>query len=323
MSLFRKLSLAVVLIAVAVSAVDVAEEEGCVVTPSECTCAESPAAGACTRPTEGGKCLQGDCNPAHKCDCFGYELCSIQNCGKWTPAVSAILSRTSEFQCKYEADASKCRTVMVVMDTLESSDNAKSASTKYVDDVVEDEQDMAKSLKEALTFKIQTLNAFSFVTLRVDEVLPKELEEVVALADIVVEETQMIVKEIDETTAETSNAYSAMEKARNFRQEAMAHEALAKAEDLAEEKARKEAETKTEECVPCAEMKARIAKMRKDRRKAAKEAGTWAKKGRDARAKAKSKRLSVKNRKTKVQLTSAQCIAKAQKILNRLGGTFP
>lgn len=169
MAPFQKLSIAILVLVVATSfSVSAAQktsvDEGCVMSSAECTCAQSPAAGECTRPTEKDNCLQGDCVPSHKCDCFGYELCAISTCGKWSPAVNAILSRTAEFQCKYDVAGSKCRTATVVMDTLDAADNSKAASTKYVDDIVVDELEMAADLKEALPFKVQTLDAFRYGT---------------------------------------------------------------------------------------------------------------------------------------------------------------
>lgn len=71
--------------------------------------------------------------------------------------MNEILSHTAEFQCKYEKDGSKCRTATEVSDTLESADNAKAASTKYVGEIAVDEAELAAELKESATFKIQTL----------------------------------------------------------------------------------------------------------------------------------------------------------------------
>lgn len=169
MDSFQKLSVAILVLVVATSfslsaAQKTRDEEGCVMSSTECTCAQSPAAGECTRPTDKKNCLQGDCAPSHRCDCFGYELCSINNCGNWSPAVNAILSRTAEFQCKYDAAGSKCRSATVFMDTLDAADNSKAASTKYVDDIAVDEVEMAADLKEALLFKVQTLDAFRYGT---------------------------------------------------------------------------------------------------------------------------------------------------------------
>lgn len=164
MAFVHKILVAVLYIAVvATLAVTFAQKtsdaEGCAMTPSQCTCAQSPSTGACTRPTDGGKCLQGDCAPPHKCDCFGYELCSIDTCGKWLPTVNAIMSRTAEFQCRHEKGGAKCRKATGVSDTLDSADSAKAAFTKHVDDIAVDEAELAADLKESITFKIQTLRA--------------------------------------------------------------------------------------------------------------------------------------------------------------------
>lgn len=208
------------------------------------------------------------------------------------------------------------------MDTLESSDNAKSASTKYVDDIAKSEADLAKDVADAVSYKIRALDALKAVTSRIDEVLPQELAEVSELAAEVIKGSKLIVREICEASAESSVAFESMVKARTFRTEAREHESVAEAEELAEEKARDAAEKKGEVCQPCIEMKARIKKIRQARRKASKMAGTWAKKGRGSRSNVKAMSLSSKKRKAKVQLTSAECIAKAQKILNRLSGGF-
>lgn len=322
MTLLRLLSIIVLFIAVVVSGQEkgAVDDEGCVLTSSECTCAENPAQSECTRSTKEGKCLQGDCKPSHKCDCFGYELCAVSKCGKWSPAVSAILSRSTEFRCGYEAEGAQCRSAKEIMDTLESSDNAKSASTKYVDDIAKDEAELAKDVADAVFYKMQALDALKAITSRVDEVLPKELAEVSELAAEVMTETKLVVREMCEASAESSVAFESMVKARTFRSEAREDEAAAEAEELAEEKAGDAARKKGEECQVCAEMKDRIKEIRQARRKASKTAGAWAKKGRGSRSKVRAMRVSSKKRKAKVQHTSAECIAKAQKILNRLGG---
>lgn len=66
-------------------------------------------------------------------------------------------------------------------------------------------------------------------------------------------------------------------------------------------------------------MKVKIKALCAERKIHAKEAGTWAQKCRDANLLGNSKIESVKERKAKVQLASAQCIAKSQNILDRLG----
>lgn len=321
MAFIRNFSLLFVVFALtAAFAQEVVEEDGCIMDPKECTCAESPSAGECTRPVEGGKCLQDDCMPSFKCDCFGYELCSISTCGRWTPAVNAILSRTSEFQCKYEATGSKCRTATSFLDTLSGADNAKIASIKYVDDISVDEVEVASDLKESLSFKIATLDACRAVTTRSDEVSVEEMTDLNSLSDAVIEETKAISKEIASVGEDAAEAYTSMGKARLARALAREHEAAAKAEEMAEAEAAEKAKKENKVCIPCEEMKARVKKLRLARKQAAIEAGTWSKKGRGARSRANIKRTSAKKRKAKVQLTSAQCVARAQKILNRLGG---
>lgn len=137
---------------------------------------------------------------------------------------------------------------------------------------------------------------------------------------MVLSETKLIVNDISEASQDAAEAYEAMEKARNYRTEAREHEAAAEAEELAEEGASNQAKDKKTECDVCAEMAARIVLLRKARRKVAKESGSWAKKGRTARERANLKRLSASKRKIKVQDSSAKAIARAQRILNRLGG---
>lgn len=137
---------------------------------------------------------------------------------------------------------------------------------------------------------------------------------------MVLSETKLMVKDISEASEDASEAYEAMENARIYRTEAREHEAAAEAEELAEEEASNKAKDKNTKCDICAEMQERIVQLRKARRKAAKESGSWAKKGRNARERVNLKKLAVSKRKNKVQASSAKVIAMAQRILNRLGG---
>lgn len=111
---------------------------------------------------------------------------------------------------------------------------AKTAATKYVDEVAADEVEMAADLTQALLSKLQTLDASRAITTRVDEVTTSELKEVTDLSDIVVAETERIVEEIAEASEDASEACEALGKAIHFRTIAREQEAAAEADEFAE-----------------------------------------------------------------------------------------
>lgn len=120
-------------------------------------------------------------------------------------------------------------------------------------------------------------------------------------------ETEKIAKEIGGASAVSAEAYEAMGKAVDFRAESREHEAGAEAKEVGEEGANNEATAKKAVCECWVVKKARIAKLRKAGKVAAvEEAGTWALKGCEAEERANAKRLSVRKRKAKVQLTSGE-----------------
>lgn len=194
----RLLSSALLVAAVfgAAAAEPAAAEPACVSSATECTCTEHPPSGICTRSLDNGKCLDGECVDAMRCDCMGYEMCAINTCGKWAAVPPAVRSLTTEFQCTYDQNGSPCMSHTAFVDTVAASDNAQTAVVASVDETIEDQSEAVVALSSVITFQKDALAAVREMpeVPPNDNVTEEELEEVRADAD----ETIAAMKDVSE-----------------------------------------------------------------------------------------------------------------------------
>ena len=188
----------------AVAAETVVSEAACVSSATECTCNEHPPSGVCTRPTANGKCLDGECVDAMRCDCMGFEMCAINTCGKWTAVPPAVRSLTTEFQCTYDQNGSPCMSHTSFVDTVTGAENAQTAAVTAVDETVKDQGEAVVLLSASVGYETETVRAVRELPAvpPSDDITEAELAEVAAEA----EETVAAVKEISEGTCARSAA---------------------------------------------------------------------------------------------------------------------
>lgn len=166
----------------------------CLLSPVECTCSQQPASGTCTRPASSQtKCLQGDCTESFRCDCWGFEKCSISACGKFVPVGNASLSREVEFQCKSEADGSQCRRFIDYMDTVEGAGNARDSAVVLVDEAVVDEREVAIEMAAAMNYKLSVLGAVRALDRHNENVTDAEITTVSNDANVVIASVEGIM----------------------------------------------------------------------------------------------------------------------------------
>lgn len=97
---------------------------------------------------------------------------------------------------------------------MKAADNAKVASVKYVDEIVEDKMDMTAELTKTLDLKVKSLDALRAVHFRVDDVRELDLEEVNDLAKASMVESGIIVQKLGNASAAATVSFDGMEKAR-------------------------------------------------------------------------------------------------------------
>lgn len=135
--------------------------------------------------------VKGIASHLFKCDCRGFEKCSINTCGRFLPTSTALPSRSIEFQCTYDAKSSTCRTKTGLTETVKAAESAEQATISYIhesadgesgiNDIIahitklEDERFQALKKVEELEGAV-TAEELAGLTEKVDDVVGKALK---------------------------------------------------------------------------------------------------------------------------------------------------
>ena len=294
-------------------------EQGCVITETSCPCAIRSSSGMCMRHQGGNQCLMGECSEGYKCDCLGFELCSIASCAKYTTLENAIPSEENLFQCHMTPDAGTCIDFESFQDTIVATDSATRESSEAVKSVTEYSKEATADLGEIQEDKIKIddaireLNTFP-LDVSEEEWADMQQDSIQALDDL--NEAAGEVAELHDTVVEATRADI---EAAKHRRNAYKREREAKKLDkeLEEEEKKQDNEAKRKRCDA---LKDKIKTVRQARKQAAIEAGTWVKKCRAAKKRGNKCRRKVEKSKLSAGEARKKCIDKAKKILRRLRG---
>lgn len=271
------------------------------------------------RHQNGNECLLGACSDGYKCDCFGFEHCTISRCAIYTIDENAVPSDTNPFQCHLTPDAGKCTTFEYFLDTLSAADNAKAEGTTSTKEIT------AELI--ASTGDIQAIVAEKAVVDSTVEALDDLAEQVTEdeRADID-REMELILKALKDARAEETEMEEDASEARRannqvgyFRRLGRRREAEAKAKEE-EEKIEAAKPKNKQECNRCEVPRKEIRELRKQRKQAAIEAGTWTKKVQGSKNRAKKHRKNVNRIRLSAEEARKRCIARSEKILARIRG---
>lgn len=181
--------------------------DSCILTPTTCQCSGVTKAGTCLRSQENGTCLLGQCSEGYKCDCFGYELCSVTTCDVHVPVGNVLPKENVPFQCKRNSTSGQCTSLVDVLDTLIAANNAERHASASHEDALVDESIAIRELQEIQQEKMQVhqmLKEVELVAHRIsDEILhylyvdAKIVEEAVLEAAVELED---IVREAKMTS---------------------------------------------------------------------------------------------------------------------------
>lgn len=90
-------------------------------TDTGCQCSTNEPAETCLISQGNGTCVTGPCNEGYKCDCDGYELCSVATCDSYSKNTNAVLSNETAFPCSLSKGTGFCIAMVDVMDTVRSA----------------------------------------------------------------------------------------------------------------------------------------------------------------------------------------------------------
>lgn len=297
---------------------DVLRGSQCIISNSECTCSEQPATGTCTRQVGKDTCLQGECLESFRCDCWGFEKCSITTCGKHVPISSANLSTDIAFQCKLEADGSQCRNPTGYMDTSEGAENARDASVAFVDEAVVDEREVAIELAAAMNYKMTVLEAIRSLDHHYENVTDDEIRAISEDAELVAVAVQEIMIDLAEVSQESKVAYDHMADTKAAMRAAKVAEEASKAVEAKRSALEAESLASSTPCTLCEELKREAERLNEVRRQEAKDAGKSAKKARDARKRTRRGRRSAQEKNEATAAAKHNCEEKVRRVLARL-----
>ena len=293
--------------------------EECQITNTSCPCAVRASSGMCMRHQGSNQCLMGECSEGYKCDCLGFEICTISSCAKFTTAENAIPSVDTPFQCHLTPGAGTCIDFDSFKDSVVATDAAKEESTQSVKTVTEDYIAVTSDIAEINQDKVvidEAIKELDAYPADITEEERSDVEEDVLQAVEDMAEAARQSAELQEAVVEATKAdlESAKERRNAYRRQKEAKEAE---KELTEEEKKPENKKK---CNKCDKLKEKIRALRKARREAAIRAGTWTKKCRDAKKRGRSCRKKVNKSKLSCKEARKRCVDKSRAILRRLRG---
>lgn len=78
------------------------------------------------------ECLMSTCNEGYKCDCLGYEQCSISSCSKYTTLAGVIPSSVTQFSCQSVQGIATCLNVTGLRNGTNAAEAAKLESSQMI-----------------------------------------------------------------------------------------------------------------------------------------------------------------------------------------------
>lgn len=99
-------------------------EEGCLSTKANCVCSTKLPADTCLLSLANSTCTSGPCNEGYKCDCAGYELCSISKCDSYVAEGGTYVTDRDTTPCTISPRSGTCIVMVDVMDTVRSANGA-------------------------------------------------------------------------------------------------------------------------------------------------------------------------------------------------------
>lgn len=272
--------------------------DDCVLQEDKCQCALTTPSGTCLRSQGDGTCLLGLCQEGYRCDCFGFEVCSLSTCGKLVPIGSILPSEVNPFACENNPGAGACVVVMDFLDSVAAAVNAEAAAVVSTDEATEDEGKIVTMLAEV----VEERKAINQILKNVETLQKSQTSAPDAICEeqeIVMENcTQAVEDSVQKIAVLTSKAVKEVRRASNAMRKARKHRRIATCNDresqIKEMKLRK-AESEDYDSSKKRQRKLRSQKDALDeaRRKAAREVGLNARRSRESREKVGKYRVVI------------------------------
>lgn len=288
----------------------------CVITESSCPCAIHRPPGTCLRYQGGGTCLLGECTTAYKCDCFGFELCTISHCSIYTAGNLTVPSDIVPFECQKTSNRGNCTTFRTYLDTIYAADNAKNLATKYVLDVQTEVMKTVNLLEEILMDKAEVDKIWKILDGYPEQVTKDEKLALAAEARVVMYAITEAQVEINEALRNQAKVFEANLEISRIRRDAYLSE-MKVTEAEAEAEIENKAQVKQSVCPKCKKLQSKATKFREKRRQEVIGVGRWATAAREAKDHASAHVENVQMIRTKSRNGLRRAQSKADAILSR------
>lgn len=267
----------------------------------------------------GNLCLLGECNDGYKCDCFGFEQCNISSCSIYTTDANAVPSSTVPFSCHLTPDAGKCTTFSHFLDTIAAADNAKAEASASVKEADMEMTAASEDLIKVQGHKIVLAQIFEELDTFADKVTEDERTEVEEEAEQVVKAVVDLQKELADLHTDNLGTFKSNLQAAKFHRLARRKENEAQ-EKESREKIEKAKPEHSANCAVCVSLKAEADASRKERKEAARLAGSWTKKTQEGKNRARKRRQNIGLIRLQSEEARAKSVDRSQRILTRLRG---
>lgn len=281
-------------------------------TPSACQCSPTTPSGTCLRSQGDGTCLLGLCNEGHRCDCFGYELCRVSNCGKHITIGNAVPSEAVPFPCKHTPGAGQCTNAVDVVDTVSGAVNAETDAAVTTDITSVHEADSMQEILQIQREKRALGTILKEVERVADDLPDDELAEIDVDAEIVENAAEEAAREALEAIMEAQKSCKALREARRLKREARRADRLAKEKKKQLEKEEKQ-RIKGKPCEICERLRGEVDELRKQQKRASKECGQKAKDSRQYKKRCQQRRQRCAEIGKKTRDAGSRCMQKAQR----------
>lgn len=296
-----------------------AEEPSCVISDSGCPCATKASSGKCMRHQGDNTCLLDDCSDGYKCDCFGFEHCSISSGSIFTTGDNAVPSSDTPFSCHLTAGAGKCYTFGYFLDTVNAADNAKAEGTSSMMDTTVDMVACTEDIQVVIGEKVTLDKTIEQLDNLAELVTEDERADIDTEVGVVIQAIKAVRAEEEALDEELEEATKANNQVGYFRRMCRRREAEA-AEKEEEEKSEAVKPKNKVQCNRCEVLRKEIQELRKQRKEAAIQAGTWTKKAQSAKNRSRKRRKNVNKIRLSAEEARARCIRRSEKILARIRG---
>lgn len=286
-------------------------------TDTECQCLSHLPSGTCMRSQDDGTCLLGPCNEGYRCDCFGYEKCSISKCGMYTSVSTSIPSESVPFPCQMTQGTGVCTNPVDILDTVSTARNAESDAAASNDEAAEHETDATKQMKEIHREKKAIHQILKEVEIVADDLPDAELDNIDRDSEVVEDAIEKAALLVLESVRASRKSAKALRESRRLKRVAGRADRMKREKKKQLEREEKKPETNKE---LCDRLRQDIQILEGETKKNARGCGVKAKRAREMKNECKERKEKTHQITEDAKDAGKRCMQKSQMSLGKALG---